>query len=233
MIKIRKSAARGAADHGWLKAKHTFSFAGYQDPDHMGFGPLRVINEDRIAGGGGFPTHPHDNMEIVTYVMSGALEHKDSMGNRGVIKAGDIQYMSAGSGVRHSEFNESATQETHLYQIWLLPNERGAEPRYAQKSLVGETRPNELNLFVSGDGREGSTEIRQDADLYTSTLDVGKSLTHRFGDGRIGWLQLARGALEVNGAQLEAGDGAAISDVGEISVKALEEAEFLLFDMAA
>ncbi|TNE60139.1 MAG: pirin family protein [Alphaproteobacteria bacterium] len=233
MIKIRKSEARGAADHGWLKAKHTFSFAGYQDPAHMGFGPLRVINEDRIAGGGGFPTHPHDNMEIVTYVMSGALEHKDSMGNRGVIKAGDIQYMSAGTGVRHSEFNASATEETHLYQIWLLPNERGAPPRYAQKSLVGETRSNELNLFVSGDGREGSTEIRQDADLYTSTLDAGKEIVHRFEKGRLGWLQLARGVLDVNGERLEAGDGVALAEEDLLAVKALESAEFLLFDMAA
>jgi redox-sensitive bicupin YhaK (pirin superfamily) len=232
MIKIRKSEERGAADHGWLNAKHTFSFASYHDPEHMGFGPLRVINEDRIAGGGGFATHPHENMEIVTYVMSGALEHKDSMGNRGVIKAGDIQYMSAGTGVRHSEFNGSASEEAHLYQIWIEPDEVGHAPRYAQQSLIGKVSPNALNLFVSKDGRDGSTAIRRDADVYTATLEKGASLNHVFGEGRVGWLQLARGSIEVGGASLGPSDGAAIEDETDITVQAKEEAEFLLFDMA-
>lgn len=232
MIKIRKSEDRGAANHGWLDAKHTFSFASYYDPEYMGFGPLRVINEDRIAGGGGFATHPHENMEIVTYVMSGALEHKDSMGNRGVISAGDIQYMSAGTGVRHSEFNASPSEEAHLYQIWIEPNAKGHKPRYAQQALAELAKPNEFNLFVSGDGRDGSTEIHQDTDVFTATLSKGIKLSHTFVEGRVGWLQLARGEVEVNGIPLTHSDGAAIEDEHEIVIQASSEAEFLLFDMA-
>ena len=231
MISIRKSEDRGAADHGWLKAKHSFSFASYYDPAHMGFAPLRVINEDRIAGGGGFATHPHENMEIITYVLEGALEHKDSMGNHGVINAGEVQHMSAGTGVRHSEFNGSASDETHLFQIWIEPDEKDVVPHYDQKNFEAPAKRNQLRLIVSKTGRDGSIAIHQDTDVYASLLDRGGVLTHGFADGRRGWLQMARGAVAVNGVILGVGDGAQIEGEVEIELAAQEDAEFLLFDL--
>lgn len=230
MITIRKSEDRGHANFGWLNAKHSFSFGRYYDPAHMGFGPLRVINEDRIQAGRGFEPHPHQDMEIITYVLDGSLAHKDSMGFGSTIRNGDLQRMSAGTGVVHSEFNASPIEQLHLLQIWLLPAKNGIKPDYEEKHFAPEERTNQLRLVVSPDGAENSLRINQDARLYASLLD-GK-VTHRFDDGRLGWVQLAKGEVSLNGQALKAGDGAAIRDVSDLTIEG-NGAEFLLFDMAA
>ena len=230
MISIRKGADRGHATHGWLDSYHTFSFANYYHPQHMGFRALRVINEDRINPGAGFPTHPHQDMEIITYVLEGAVAHKDSSGGGGVITPGMVQYMSAGSGVTHSEFNASDTEPLHLYQIWLLPNVRGAEPRYEERR-IGDARNGALKLVASPDGRDDSFRIRQDAELYASVVGEGETLSHRFAPGRYGWRQVARGGVEIGGLTMQAGDGAKIEGEEDVSFKALEDSEILLFDL--
>jgi len=230
MMKIRKANERGHADHGWLNAWHTFSFADYHDPQHMGFRSLRVINEDTVAPGRGFGMHGHRDMEIITCVLSGALEHKDSMGNGRVIRPGDFQYMAAGTGVQHSEFNPLPDQPTHLLQIWLLPDRRGHEPRYAEKSFNG-TAEGRLNLVASGSGRDGSIAINQDADLWVAKLKAGDAVTHALASGRHAWLQVAEGELEVNGQRLTSGDGAAVSDETQLSLKAHQPSQVLLFDL--
>jgi len=212
MINIRKSNERGHADHGWLETRFTFSFADYYDPKHVQFRTLRVMNDDRVAGGGGFPTHPHRDMEIVTYVLEGALAHKDSMGNGSVIKPGDVQYMSAGTGVAHSEFNASQTETVHLYQIWMIPDKQGYAPAYDQKNFSDEEKRGKLRLVVSPDGREGSVEIRQDNLLYAAILGAGDSVRHPLRPGRHAYLQVAKGSVTLNGKTLETGDGAEISE---------------------
>ncbi|MFN3958393.1 MAG: pirin family protein [Parvularculaceae bacterium] len=230
MILIRKGVDRGHADHGWLKARHSFSFANYYHPDHMGFRALRVINEDVVQGGAGFPPHSHRDMEIITYVLSGALEHKDSTGG-GVIRPGEVQYMAAGSGVTHSEVNASREEPVHLLQIWLLPEAANHRPRYEQKSF-GEERRNRLRLIASPTGEDGSIAINQDARVYASILDEGATLERRFAPVRFGYLQLARGGLEIGGAVMQAGDGAKIAEESAVAVKALApDTEFLLFDL--
>lgn len=232
MIDIIRSDSRGSADHGWLKAKHTFSFAGYHNPKMMGFGSLRVINEDRIEGGKGFGTHPHQDMEIITYLVDGALEHKDSMGNGSVIHPGELQRMTAGTGVLHSEFNASATETAHLLQIWILPEKNGIEPGYEQKLFTTDEKRNTLRLVGSRDGRDGSLTIHQDVELYTSVLEAGNSLRHELGAGRRGFLQVVRGELSVNGKPVFAGDGVSAVGASTLELTATGDAELLLFDMA-
>lgn len=232
MITIRKAIDRGHANHGWLDTNHSFSFAHYHDPDRMGFRALRVINEDHIAPGAGFPTHPHQDMEIITYVLDGAVAHKDSTGGGGVITPGMVQYMSAGSGVAHSEYNASKTDPLHLYQIWLMPNVCGATPRYEER-LIDEAMDGELKLIASVDGRDGSFQIRQDADLYASKAKEGASLSHAFARCRYGWLQIARGGVELpDGSIMQAGDGAKIEEEELLSFKALADSQILLFDLS-
>ena len=230
MISIRRAAERGHFDHGWLNTYHTFSFADYHDPAHMGYRSLRVLNDDRVAPGQGFGEHRHRDMEIVSYVLEGALAHRDSMGNSGVIRPGDVQRMSAGTGVQHSEFNGSRTEPVHFLQIWILPETRGAAPGYEQKTFPPETRRGTLRLIGSRDGRDGSVTIRQDVDAYASGLEDGQNLRHVLAPGRHAWLQVAEGALDVNGNRLDEGDGAAVSGEGEIEI-AGKGAEFLLFDL--
>lgn len=231
MIDIIRSETRGSADHGWLKAKHTFSFAGYHNPKMMGFGSLRVINEDRIEGGKGFGTHPHRDMEIITYLVDGALEHKDSMGNGSVIRPGELQRMTAGTGVLHSEFNASATETAHLLQIWILPEENGLEPGYEQKLFTTDEKLNTLRLVGSRDGRDGSLTIHQDVALYASVLEAGNGVRHELGGGRRGFLQVIRGMLRVNGDTVAAGDGIAAAGETDLELTATDDTEFLLFDM--
>ena len=232
MYLIRKAIDRGHATHGWLDARHTFSFANYFHPDHMGYRALRVINEDRIAPGAGFPTHGHQDMEIITYPLAGAVAHKDSTGGAGVINAGEVQYMSAGTGVQHSEFNASYEDELHLLQIWLLPDRKGHAPRYEQRDFSDEIAKG-LTLLASGDGREGAIPIHQDVALYAARLKEGEIARHDFAPGRYGWLQVARGGLELGETILQPGDGVKIADEDHIAVKALsDDAEFLLFDLA-
>jgi redox-sensitive bicupin YhaK (pirin superfamily) len=234
IVTKRPANERGQANHGWLQARFTFSFSEYFDPDHMGFQSLRVMNNDTIQPDGGFPTHPHSDMEIFTYVIEGQLAHKDSMGNGSTIEAGDLQYMSAGSGVYHSEYNPSDANLTHLYQIWLQPNETGGEPRYAEKKL-GETAPdNELTLLFSGSGREGSTAIRQDAEIHFGKLDAGSSLEIASDADRPHlWLQVISGGVNVAGESLETGDGLAIENEPEaLSVEATVNTRFLLFRLS-
>ena len=229
MITIRKAEERGHFDHGWLDTSHTFSFADYYDDDFMGFRALRVINEDRVAPGRGFGTHAHRDMEIVTYVLDGALAHRDSMGNGSVIRRGDVQRMSAGSGVLHSEMNGSSDEPVHFMQIWILPERRGIDPGYEQKNYSDDERRNTLRLVASRDGRDGSVIVHQDASIYSSLLDG--TVSHDFASGRYGWLQVARGEVDVNGERLKAGDGAAISGESRITI-AGKKAELLLFDLA-
>lgn len=232
MFDIIRSETRGGADHGWLKAKHTFSFAEYRDPERVHFGRLRVINEDRIAPGQGFGTHPHNDMEIVTYIISGAIEHKDSMGNGTVITAGEVQRMTAGTGVQHSEFNHSDSDELHLLQIWIFPEEKNLEPGYEQTLFAREDKLNRLRLIGSRDGRNGSVTIHQDVDLYASVLEGGKELTlGGVADRRI-FVQLVSGELELNGQDLSAGDGAQIRHAPEVRATAKTDTEFLLFNLA-
>jgi redox-sensitive bicupin YhaK (pirin superfamily) len=232
MIQIRKSADRGHANHGWLDTHFTFSFADYFDPGHVQFRTLRVMNDDRIAGGGGFPTHPHRDMEILTYVLEGALEHRDSMGSGSVIKPGDVQYMSAGTGVTHSEFNASETAPTHLYQIWMFPAKKGLKPLYDQKNFSEVEKRGKLRLVASPDGRNGSVKIRQDNDLYVTLLGNGESVKHDLKPDRHAYVQVARGSVTLNGTKLETGDGAAISAEQSVTLTGVNDAEVLLFDLA-
>ncbi|MGB8322657.1 MAG: pirin family protein [Candidatus Acidiferrum sp.] len=232
MITILKSDQRGHADHGWLNTRFTFSFADYFDPNHVQFRTLRVMNDDRVAGGGGFPTHPHKNMEIVTYVLEGALEHRDSMGNGSVIKPGDVQYMSAGTGVAHSEFNASEKEPVHLYQIWMFPDKKGYKPTYDQKHFSEEEKRGKLRLLVSPDGREGSVKIRQDNELYATVLGAHDAVQHTLKPERHAYVQVMRGSVTLNGTQLEAGDGAAISAEKQLELSGVKDAEVLLFDLA-
>ncbi len=232
MIKLRPSHERGHFNHGWLDTYHTFSFADYYDPEHMGFRSLRVINEDRVAPGAGFGMHPHRDMEILTYVLEGALEHKDSMGNGSVIRPGQVQRMSAGTGVTHSEYNPSKTEPVHLLQIWVLPERKGLQPSYEEREFPAEERRGQWRLIASRDGREESALWNQDADLYVTLLSAGERVAHRLRPGRHAWAQVARGAITLNGQSLEAGDGAAISEEEAVEAQADEGAEVLLFDLA-
>ena len=232
MITIRKSDARGHADHGWLNARHTFSFAGYFDPAHLGFGPLRVINEDRVAPGAGFPEHPHDNMEIITYIVSGALAHKDSTGSTGEIRPGDIQHMTAGEGVEHSEFNPSKTDPVHLLQIWIKPRSRGAPPVYNQQHFDAASRRDTLRLVASPDGRDGSIPIHADTRLYATLLGTGKTAALDLEPNHRAWVQLIKGGLTINGTPMAAGDGAAIAGEQRLEIAATADAEALVFDLA-
>ncbi len=232
MIDLRKSTERGTADHGWLYSRHTFSFADYFDPHHMGFGPLRVINEDRVQPGQGFGTHGHRDMEIISYVLEGALEHRDSLGTGSVIRPDDVQIMSAGTGIRHSEFNHSKTELVHFLQIWIVPDREGIPPRYDQKRFDDEAKRGRLCLVGSTDGRDGSIVIYQDVQLFATVLDAGHEVTHALSPSRKAWLQLMRGALQLNGRALESGDGAAVQNEANLQVTAKEnDTEFLLFDL--
>lgn len=232
MIRVRKAQDRGHADHGWLNTYHTFSFSSYRDPNHVHFRALRVMNEDFVAPGQGFGTHPHNDMEIVTYVLEGALEHKDSMGNGEVLRPGEFQRMSAGTGITHSEFNPSATEPVHLYQIWLFPDRKGIEPSYEQKRFPEDERRNRLQLVASRDADAGSLLIHQDARIYLSLLNAGSKVRHELAAGRHAWLQVLRGSVTVNGIDLKTSDGAAISEEGELAFQACEDAEIMLFDLA-
>jgi quercetin 2,3-dioxygenase len=217
-IVVRPSNQRGHAHHGWLESYHTFSFANYYDPAHMGFGPLRVINDDRVQGGGGFPPHAHRNMEILSYVIDGGLEHRDSMGSGSVIRPGDVQVMSAGTGVRHSEFNASEKDPVRFLQIWIEPDTENAKPRYGERNFSPEQRLGQLRLIASRDGRDHSLPIHQDADVFATLLEPGKTVTHTLAAGRKGWVQIATGSATLNGVALAEGDGAAIEDVGELTL---------------
>ena len=232
MIQIRKSTDRGHANHGWLNTYHTFSFSTYRDPQQMGFRSLRVMNEDWVAPGQGFGTHPHQDMEIVTYVLEGALEHKDSMGNGEVLRPGEFQRMTAGTGITHSEFNPSDSEPVHLYQIWLYPDRKGLTPSYEQKRFPEVDRQNQLRLVASNDATEGSLRIHQDARIYLAKLDNGRELGHELPAGRHAWLQVLRGAVTLNGQTLNTSDGAAVSDETTLALQATTDAEVMLFDLA-
>jgi redox-sensitive bicupin YhaK (pirin superfamily) len=232
MIRARKAQDRGHADHGWLDTYHTFSFADYQDQAHMGFRALRVINEDRVQPGMGFGMHGHRDMEIVTVVLSGALEHRDSLGNGEVLRPGEVQRMSAGTGVRHSEFNPSQSEPVHLYQIWLLPRSTGIQPSYEQKRFAPEEQRGMLRLVASPDGADGSLTIHQDARVYLATLSTGNTIEHALESGRHAWLQVLRGRVGVNGTALDVSDGAAASAERGLTISSDEPAEVMLFDLA-
>ena len=230
MMKIRKANERGHAEHGWLDTYHSFSFADYYDPQWMGFRSLRVINDDLVMPGMGFGTHPHRDMEIITYILNGALEHKDSMGNGRVIKPGEAQYMSAGSGVQHSEFNPSKEEAVHLLQIWIQPDRKGVKPRYAEKSLA--TAPaGTLNLVTSKTGRDGSIAIHQDADLWLAKFNAGDHAAHKLAKGRHAWIHVAEGEVSLNGKTLQSGDAAAVSDESALELSAAKPSQVLLFDL--
>jgi quercetin 2,3-dioxygenase len=232
MLTIRKSGERGTADLGWLFSRHTFSFGDYYDPDHEGFGPLRVINEDRVRPGEGFGTHGHRDMEIISYVLEGALEHKDSIGTGSVIRPGDVQVMSAGTGIRHSEFNHSKTEPVHFLQIWIVPDRVGIAPRYDQKRFPDDEKRGRLRIVGSPDGRDGSIVIHQDAKLFAAILNDGEQATQSFEKRRKGWLQVVRGSVEANGRLLEAGDGVAMQDEDALAVTAKTDgSEILVFDL--
>jgi redox-sensitive bicupin YhaK (pirin superfamily) len=232
MIVRRPANERGRTQIGWLDSWHSFSFGDYYDPAHVDFRSLRVLNDDRVAAGQGFGMHPHRDMEIITYMLSGALEHKDSLGTGSVIRPGEVQRMSAGTGIRHSEFNPSPTEPAHLLQIWFTPERRGLEPGYEQKAFPEGERSNRWRLVASPDGRDGSVTIHQDAAMYVTSLNAGKTATHELGRDRYGWLQVARGAVTLNGQPLQTGDGAAASDESALTVSATEPAEVVLFDLA-
>ena len=232
MIDVIRSDTRGHADHGWLKARHTFSFADYYDAERVHFGPLRVINEDRIAPQSGFDTHPHRDMEIITYIVQGVIEHKDSMGNGTQISAGEVQRMTAGTGVLHSEFNRSADQELHLLQIWILPEKNALEPGYEQTLFAREDKLNQLRLVASRDAREGSLTIHQDVDLYASVLQAGEEISLREERERRFFVQVVAGELIINGVELFAGDGAMLDDEKTLTFAARRDAEFLVFNLA-
>jgi quercetin 2,3-dioxygenase len=232
MIAVRKSQDRGHANHGWLDSYHTFSFADYYDPDEMGFGTLRVINEDRVAPGKGFGTHPHRDMEIISYVLDGALAHKDSMGTGSVIRPGDVQRMSAGTGVSHSEFNPSPTDPVHFLQIWIEPSELGVKPSYEQKTFLSEQKKGRLRLVASPDAAEGSVKIHQDARVYAALVNGEDAVTYTLPPGRRAYLHVARGNVQVNGTELAPGDGARIVGEKELRLSGGRNAEVLLFDLA-
>ena len=231
MLQIRHSEERGAANHGWLNSHHSFSFGSYHDPKHMGFGPLLVINEDRVTPGQGFGTHGHRDMEIISYVLDGALEHKDSMGTGSVLHYGDVQRMSAGSGVRHSEFNHSQTDGLHFLQIWIQPNVTGIAPSYEEKHFAPETKQGKLRLVASSDGRQGSVLIHQNASIYASIMKEGDALEHALDEGRTAYVHLIRGSLVVNGTPLKAGDALKLTQEAKVTLANAEDAEFLLFDL--
>ena len=233
MIAVRQANDRGRANFGWLNSRHTFSFGHYYDPQFMGFGPVRVINEDRVQPGRGFDTHGHSNLEIISYVIDGALEHKDSMGTGSVIRPGDVQRMSAGTGVRHSEFNASDTELVHFLQIWILPEKDGLQPSYEQKTFSDDEKRGQLRLVGSADGRDGSITIHQDVDLYASLLEAGETVSHTIAEGRKGWVQVAKGSAALNGAPLAAGDGVAVDGAATITLSDASGAEVLLFDMSS
>ncbi|MFN5968358.1 MAG: pirin family protein [Pseudanabaena sp.] len=232
MLTIRKSEERGHANPGWLDSYHTFSFANYYDPQHMAFRSLRVINQDLIAGGRGFGTHPHRDMEIITYMLDGALEHKDSMGNGSIIHVGDVQRMSAGSGITHSEFNLSATETAHLLQIWILPNQRDITPSYEQVSFSQEEKLNQLRLIASPDGRDRSVKIHQNAYIYASIIEDGAEVTHSVNPNRYAWIQVARGNVLVSDRLLHDGDAISSDQAGDLKIISQGNAEILVFDLA-
>ena len=231
MITLRKAQERGHANHGWLDTHHTFSFANYYDPSHMGFRSLRVINEDRVSPGRGFGTHGHRDMEIITYVLEGALEHKDSIGTGSVIQPGEVQRMSAGTGIQHSEFNHSKTEPVHFLQIWLLPDKEGLPPSYEQRNFSPRKTPGKLHLVAARDGREDSITVHQDVDLYAAVLNESDRISHSLKPQRHAWVQVARGAITLNGLPLDTSDGAAISDETDVVIEATTDAEILLFDL--
>lgn len=232
MLRLRPSQSRGRFDHGWLDTRHTFSFGDYQDPDHVHFRSLRVINEDWVQPGQGFGMHPHRDMEILTWVLEGALEHRDSLGGGGVIRPGDLQRMSAGTGIHHSEFNASDREPVHLLQIWLFPDAKGHAPRYGQITFEASGRRNRFQLLASREGRGGSLDIHQDVDLFVADLDPGAEVEHRVAEGRGAWAQVVRGAVDLNGQVLRQGDGAALEHESLIRLKGLEPAQVLVFDLA-
>lgn len=232
MIRIRRSDERGRADHGWLDSRHTFSFADYYDPEHMGFRTLRVINEDRVRAGAGFGTHGHRDMEIVSYVLSGSLAHKDSLGNGSVLTAGDVQRMTAGTGVRHSEMNPSLEEPVHFLQIWIVPEREGLEPGYEEVHVSESEKRGRLRLIASGRSGDGALKIHQDVDLYAGVLEPGERVELALKAGRHAWIQVVRGDLSLGGEQLEAGDGAALSEEEAVRLTAKSEAELLVFDLA-
>lgn len=231
-LNIRYAEERGMADHGWLKSAHSFSFANYFHPDHMQFESLRVINDDYVAADAGFPAHPHKDAEIFSYVLEGALEHKDSLGSGSVVQAGGVQYMSAGTGVTHSEFNPSSSEAVKFLQVWLLPNKRGVTPRYETLDVSPEEKDGQLKLFLSPDGRDGSMVIQADADIYAATLSGDQRIETHLSEGRKGWVQVARGSVTINGLDLRKGDGLSISKAGQIVFETAEDAEILYFDLA-
>lgn len=232
MLTIRKAEDRGHANHGWLNTYHTFSFANYYEPKHMGFRALRVINEDRVSPGNGFGTHGHKNMEIITYVLEGTLEHKDSIGTGSVIQPGEVQRMSAGTGILHSEFNHSKSESVHFLQIWLLPEKEGLPPSYEQRNFSPAKTPGKLHLVAARDGRENAITVHQDVDLYAAVLEPGDRVSHSLQPQRHAWVQVARGAITLNGLSLDKGDGAAISEETDVVIEATTDAEILLFDLA-
>ena len=232
MITLRRSRERGHFDHGWLNTFHTFSFDQYYDPRYMNFRQLRVINEDFVAAGRGFPTHGHRDMEIITYILEGALKHEDSMGNGSVIRPGDVQRMSAGTGVRHSEKNASTDELVHLLQIWILPETVDLDPGYEQKAFSEDERRGQLRLIASNDGRDGSVTVHQDVSLFASIIGAGQSVSHEMDQTRYGWIQVARGAVDVNGQRAEQGDGAIVMGESLLEISADQPSEILLFDLA-
>jgi redox-sensitive bicupin YhaK (pirin superfamily) len=232
MITVRHAKERGTANFGWLDSRHTFSFGEYYDPAQMGFGPLRVINEDRVSPGQGFGTHGHKDMEIISYVLGGALEHKDSIGTGSVIRPGDVQVMSAGTGIRHSEFNHSKTEPVHFLQIWVVPDRQGIAPRYEQKTFPDTEKRGRLRLVGSSDGRDGSVVIHQDVELFAALLNAGEKVTHALAPGRKGWIQVIRGAVALDGHDLVAGDGAAVANEPVLPATAkVDNMEILVFDL--
>lgn len=233
MINIRKAADRGKVNLGWLDSKHTFSFGDYYDPAHMGFGHLRVINDDTVEPGQGFGTHGHKDMEIISYIIDGALEHKDSMGNGAIMRQGEVQRMTAGTGVTHSEFNSSPHDRVHFLQIWILPESPSLRPGYEQKNFPDDAKRDQLRLVASRDGRDGALTVHQNVDIYASQLSAGTTLTHTLGDGRQAWLQIVHGDVRVDDAQLTTGDGAAITGQSTIAIAAGQDSEFILFDVPA
>ena len=232
MITLRRSSERGHFDHGWLNTYHSFSFDQYYDPRYMGFRQLRVINEDFVAAGRGFPTHGHSDMEIITYILEGALQHEDSMGNGSIIRPGDVQRMTAGTGVRHSEKNASQDERVHLLQIWILPETLGLEPGYEQKAFSDDERRGRLRLIASNDGRDGSVTVHQDVSVFASILAAGESVRYDMDQTRYGWIQVARGSIVVNGQSAEQGDGAIAMGESSLEIRADQSAEVLLFDLA-
>ena len=232
MIRVRPAGERGKTQTGWLDSRHTFSFGDYHDPQNMGFSHLRIINEDRVRPGAGFPTHSHRDMEIITYVLEGALAHKDSTGTSSVIRVGDVQRMSAGTGISHSEYNASQTEPVHFLQIWIVPNETGLQPGYEQRSLNLEKNSSKWVLIAARDGREGAVKVHQDVELYLAAISAGQQLNYRLKPGRQAWLQVTRGATTINGMLLGAGDGASVSEEQTLEVTAVQVAELLLFNLA-